>query len=222
MVDRRNISPQARIELESLASEVRQFSATLPPTYVLNERNFFLRAYTPERTTYIMLHVWWNLCYCDLYRFTIPGFHEALPDEILSDLPSEFLKHCRERCLKHAVDVSNIFESILKLGGDIFITDTALAICSLQCARIVTSLGPLVDEPLQRGDIVKKCTACSEILQKHSELYPTSRLLVSLRSLIISRLTIEQRSKIQEIVRSAERDVRRESDELMYVRFGLS
>ncbi|KAH9210428.1 hypothetical protein DL95DRAFT_307997 [Leptodontidium sp. 2 PMI_412] len=222
MVDRRNISPQARRELESLASEVRQFSATLPPTYVLNERNFFLRAYTPERTTYIMLHVWWNLCYCDLYRFTIPGFHEALPDEILSDLPSEFLKHCRERCLKHAVDVSNIFESILKLGGDIFITDTALAICSLQCARIGTSLGPLVDEPLQRGDIVKKCTACSEILQKHSELYPTSRLLVSLRGLIISRLTIEQRSKIQEIVRSAERDVRRESDELMYVRFGLS
>jgi hypothetical protein len=179
MVDRKNITPEARLELEFLASEVQHFSTTLPLTYVLNERNFFLRAYAPERTTYIMLHVWWNLCYCDLYRFTIPGFHEALPDEVLSSLPIDFLKHCRESCLKHAVDVSNIFESILKLGKDIFITDTALAICSLQCARIITSLGPLVDEALERSFIVKKSTACSDILQRHSEVYPTSRLLVS-------------------------------------------
>lgn len=179
MVDRRNIIPQARVELESLASEVEQFSTTLSPTYLLNERNFFLRAYTPERTTYVMLHVWWNLCYCDLYRFTILGFHEALPDEILSSLPSEFLKHCRERCLKHAIDVTNIFEGILKLGRDIFITDTALAICALQCARIISSLGLLVDEPLEKAEVVKMCTACCEILQRHSELYPTCRLLVS-------------------------------------------
>lgn len=178
-MDRRNITPEARLELESLANEVLHFSTTLPLIYVLNERNFYLRAYTPERTTYIMLHVWWNLCYCDLYRFTIPGFHEALPDEVLSSLPADFLNHCRERCLKHAVEVANIFESILKLGKDIFITDTALAICSLQCARIITSLGPLVDEALERSFIVKKVTACSDILQMHSEIYPTSRLLVS-------------------------------------------
>lgn len=200
MVDRRNITPDARLELESLANEVQQFSTTLPPTYVLNERNVFLRAYTPERTTYIMLHVWWNLCYCDLYRFTIPGFHEALPDEVLSNLPTDFLERCRERCLKHAVDVANIFESILKLGRDIFITDTALSICALQCARIITSLGPLVEEPLEKPVIVKKSMACSDILQRHSELYPTSRLL---------------RGKIQEIVRAAERDIRRESDEIV-------
>ncbi|KAK0111361.1 hypothetical protein ONS95_001723 [Cadophora gregata] len=200
MVDRQNITPQARLELESLASEVQHFSTALPPTYALNERNFFLRAYTPERTTYIMLHVWWNLCYCDLYRFTIPGFHEALPDEILSGLTSNFLKDCRERCLKHAVDVANIFESILRLGRDIFITDTALGICALQCARIITSLGPLVDEAMERSVIVKKSMACSDILQRHTELYPTSRLL---------------KGKIEEIVRAAERDIRRESDQLI-------
>ncbi|KAL2065607.1 hypothetical protein VTL71DRAFT_3277 [Oculimacula yallundae] len=200
MVDRRNITSQARVELDALASEVQYFSATLPPTYLMNERNFFLRAYTPERTTYIMLHVWWNMCYCDLYRFTIPGFHEALPDEILSELPSEFLRQSREQCLTHAVDVSNIFESVLRLGRDIFITDTALAICALQCSRIITSLGPLVYEQMDRAEIVKKSMNCSDILQRHAELYPTSRIL---------------RGKIQGIIQSAERDIRRESDELL-------
>ncbi|CZT04648.1 uncharacterized protein RCO7_05531 [Rhynchosporium graminicola] len=183
MVDRRNITPQAQVELDSLANEVQQFSTNLPPTYLMNQRNFLLRAYTPERTTYIMLHVWWNMCYCDLYRFTIPGFHEALPDEVLSNLPANFLKHCRERCLQHAVDIANIFASILNLGRDLYITDTALAICALQCARIIISLGPLVEEKMERGKIIEKSTACSDILQQHSELYPTSRLLVKFRKL---------------------------------------
>lgn len=166
-----------------------------------------------------MLHVWWNLCYCDLYRFTIPGFHEALPDEILNNLPAEFLKHCHEHCLKHAVDVANIFESILKLGKDIFITDTALAICALQVARIITSLGPAVDEPLDRSDIVRKSMACSDILQRHVEIYPTPRLLVRtflLETCYRRYLTMYQRSKIQELVRSAERNVR-EPEQFEYV-----
>ncbi|CZT46601.1 uncharacterized protein RSE6_07053 [Rhynchosporium secalis] len=146
MVDRRNITPQAQVELDSLANEIQQFSTNLPPTYLMNQRNFLLRAYTPE------------------------------------------------------LDIANIFASILNLGRDLYITDTALAICALQCARIIISLGPLVEEKMERGKIIEKSTACSDILQQHSELYPTSRLL---------------KGKIQEIIRSSECSTPRESDKIL-------
>ncbi|KAH7317584.1 hypothetical protein BKA65DRAFT_483067 [Rhexocercosporidium sp. MPI-PUGE-AT-0058] len=68
----------------------------------------------------------------------------------------------------------------------------------------ITSLDPPVDEPLQRVDNARRSAACSDILRRHMELYPTSSLL---------------RGKIQEIVRSAEHNVRQEPNE--YFRWDL-
>lgn len=124
-----------------------------------------------------MFHIWWHQCHCDLYRFTIPGFREALPVEELGNLSLGFASYCREKCLEHAMGVSTVLAMMLELEKDVFIPDPSLAICAFHSARIIFHLGQPEFGNLARSDLVDALTACSKILNKQSEIYPTTNLL---------------------------------------------
>jgi hypothetical protein len=186
-VDRKLFTTQSQFSCEDLFAEVEAFGSRIPQTYLWNERNLFLRIYTPEKTTFVMLHIWWHICYCDLYRFAIPGFHEALPDEVLSSLPSDYLKACQERCLEHAIIISDMINSVKSIDSDVFITDTALGICVTQVARIIFFLGPIVSIPLEKADIAMRIATCLGLLSKPAELYHTTRLLVNINPFLTTK-----------------------------------
>lgn len=164
-------------ELKSLEEELGALHRTLPPGSIFTTKNLFLRAYTPRRTTFVMFHIWMHQCHCDLYRFTIPGFREALPADELRSLPTAFTSYCRRQCLKHALGVSKVISSVIDLGKDIFITDPSLAICAFHSARIIFRLGQPDLENLATSEVVTSLAACSQILDTQAEIYPTTKLL---------------------------------------------
>ncbi|TIC89785.1 putative transcriptional regulatory protein [Colletotrichum higginsianum] len=163
--------------LKGLVGELDALRRSLPPQFTFDKKNLFLRAYTPQRTPYVMFHTWWHQCQCDMYRFTIPGLREGLPLEELRCLPADFVAYCRNQCLEHALAVANIMATVTEMGRDIFITDPALVMCTFHSARVISRLGSAQFANLPRDVLIAKLKSCSDILETPAEIYPTTKLL---------------------------------------------
>ncbi|KAH6677830.1 hypothetical protein F5X68DRAFT_270231 [Plectosphaerella plurivora] len=168
--------PECLVAVESIERELRELRASLPPTYLFDHKNFFLRAYTPTRTPFLMLHAWWHQTHCDLYRFVIPGFREGLPAAEIAQLPTPFVAACRANCLSHALSVSRVLDMAKQAGVDI-IADPCLAMCAFHSARIISRLGqpPLGDVP--KLELVRRLAACAAALEEQAGMYPTTGIL---------------------------------------------
>ncbi|KAF9777112.1 hypothetical protein IL306_004624 [Fusarium sp. DS 682] len=165
------------LEVESIENELRQFSASLPARYHLDPGAFSLRAFSPSRTPFLMLHTWWHQTHCDLFRFTIPGFREGLPTAEILQMSPEFTAACREKCLYHAVSVSKILEMPKVVGGSELISDPSMAMCAFHSARIISRLGqyPLGDMP--QAELIAQLNACSTALEDQAGILPTTAIL---------------------------------------------
>ncbi|KAF4341953.1 transcriptional regulatory [Fusarium beomiforme] len=165
-------------EVDSIENELRQFSVSLPSRYHLDPSAFSLRAFSPSRTPFLMLHAWWHQTHCDLFRFTIPGFREGLPTAEILQLSPQFAVSSREKCLYHAVSVSKILEIPKEVGGSELISDPSIAMCAFHSARIISRLGqyPMGDMP--QPELVARLTACSEALQEQAAILPTTAILM--------------------------------------------
>ncbi|KAI4860269.1 hypothetical protein F4820DRAFT_117364 [Hypoxylon rubiginosum] len=120
-----------------LSEELAGFNDHLPASFKFSESNLQLRAYSPRLCVYIMIHVWWRQCYCDLYRMFIVGLKEALPQSGLNRLDPQFVSYCARQCYEHAFAMADIFKLVLSLDGGLPVTDLDLPVCAYQCARIV-------------------------------------------------------------------------------------
>ncbi|KAF5024521.1 hypothetical protein F66182_3461 [Fusarium sp. NRRL 66182] len=165
------------VAVASVENELQQFSASLPARYHLDSTAFSLRAFSPSRTPFLMLHAWWHQTHCDLFRFTIPGFREGLPTDEILQMSPEYTASCREKCLSHAVSVSRVLEIPKMVGGSELISDPSMAMCAFHSARIISRLGqyPMGDMP--QMELVTRLTACSEALEEQSAILPTSAVL---------------------------------------------
>ncbi|KAH7146605.1 hypothetical protein B0J13DRAFT_473461 [Dactylonectria estremocensis] len=163
--------------VEEIQRQLEVFHQNLPTECQFSQRNFILRAYTPSRTTWLMMHVWWHQTHCDLYRFTIPGFREGLSASQLAKLPQDYSSACWEKCLTHALSVSCILETGDKAGVDI-ITDPSLAICAFHSARIISRLGQYPLGSMSQEELVRRMSACSNALKKQAQVYPRSEVLM--------------------------------------------
>ncbi|UNI18505.1 hypothetical protein JDV02_004772 [Purpureocillium takamizusanense] len=120
----------------SLHSELDDFANRLPASFQFSENSLRLRAYSPRICVFIMIHVWWRQCHCDLYRIALSGFRDALPRPILDSLDDSFIQHCQRQCLDHSLAMVSIFSTMQKLGAKP-VADLDLALCAYQCARML-------------------------------------------------------------------------------------
>ncbi|EEU35061.1 uncharacterized protein NECHADRAFT_44807, partial [Fusarium vanettenii 77-13-4] len=133
----RKLSEASLTAVQSIENELQRFGNSLPERYKFDAKAFSLRAFSPSRTPFLMLHAWWHQTHCDLFRFAIPGFREGLPVTEISQLSPEFSTSCREKCLSHALAVSRILETPKLVGGADLISDPSLAMCAFHSARII-------------------------------------------------------------------------------------
>lgn len=120
-----------------LSDELAGFNDHLPSSFKFSESNLQLRAYSPRLCVYIMIHVWWRQCHCDLYRMFLAGLKEALPQSGLNRLDPQFLSYCVRQCYEHALAMTDVFKLILSLDGGLPVTDLDLPGCAYQCARLI-------------------------------------------------------------------------------------
>ncbi|RSL94322.1 hypothetical protein CEP52_012716 [Fusarium oligoseptatum] len=173
----RKLSQDSLTAVQSIENELQRFSSSLPERYRFDVKSFSLRAFSPSRTPFLMLHAWWHQTHCDLFRFAIPGFREGLPIAEISQLSPEFATSCREKCLAHALSVSRILETPKLVGGADLISDPSLAMCAFHSARIISRLGQHPMGNLPQDELVARLSSCADALEEQSTIYPTSAIL---------------------------------------------
>lgn len=120
----------------SLHRELEDFAAQLPVSFQFSENSLRLRAYSPRICVFVMIHIWWRQCHCDLYRLGLVGLREALSTQVLDTFDRSFIEHCQRQCVDHAMAMASIFSSMQKLKAKP-VADLDLGICAYQCARML-------------------------------------------------------------------------------------
>ncbi len=101
-----------------------------------------LRTYSPRLGVFLMTHVWWEQCHCELYRVVAlaglqPRQSDALPAAAAAGLGPPFVDHCRRQALAHARAMADMFSLLLTLDSGVPVTDLDLPVCLYQCARML-------------------------------------------------------------------------------------
>jgi hypothetical protein len=140
-----------------------------------------VRAYSQTFTGYFMPHVWWHQCHCDLYRIMMPRFGEAVSREILLKTPTPFVRHCQQLSLEHAVELSRLTSEVHCASNKRFVTDSAVAMCMYQWARIIVQAvcNENLAFGLMKGDLLARMKVFPDFLSKLSTIFPSVDMIVS-------------------------------------------
>lgn len=152
----------------TLHQELDDFAAQLPASFQFSDNSLHLRAYSPRLCVFVMIHLWWRQCHCDLYRIGLVGLRDALPRTVLENFPESFLEHCQRQCIDHSIAIVNIFSATQKLHAQM-VADIDLAMCAYQCTRILTYAHHINAEKFDLGaDVVmERANICMQAIKEY-------------------------------------------------------
>lgn len=182
----------------SLAQELDAFNGRLPASFKYNQNNLRLRMYSPRLCVFGMVHIWWRQCHMDLYRLAMPGMVEALPENIIQRLDSNFLRSCQQQCIMHANAMAEIFADMLALDTGMPVTDIDLPLCAYQSARVLhyAYLLPGVYIEILPESIETKTATCLKIVQSCCNECPAVKTIkLDLERLIQGRTSLSTSSR---------------------------
>ncbi|KAI1632591.1 hypothetical protein F4809DRAFT_656144 [Biscogniauxia mediterranea] len=169
-----------------LAQELKGFNDHLPASFKFSESNLQLRAYSPRLCVFIMIHVWWRQCHCDLYRLVLAGLKEALPQSSINRLEPQFVSHCARQCFEHALAMAEIFRLALALDGGLPVTDLDLPVCAYQCARMLYFAFQMNNGEfhLTADQVFEHATRCLQIAKSMGHIPAGAAIVADLEKLI--------------------------------------
>lgn len=85
---------------------------------------------------FLMVHVWYHQCGCDLFGNWIQDRGAASADDPNGPALVEFLQKCRDRSLYHAQQISRLLEKMLRVEPDHLFRDPWLSFCILDSVTI--------------------------------------------------------------------------------------
>ncbi|CAJ2507126.1 Uu.00g083120.m01.CDS01 [Anthostomella pinea] len=172
--------------IKVLSAELSGFNDHLPASFKFSESNLQLRAYSPRLCVFIMIHVWWRQCHCDLYRIVLTGLKEALPRTSVNRLEPQFVSFCARQCFEHALAIAEIFRLILALDGGLPVTDLDLPVCAYQCARMLYFAYQMNNGEihLTAGQVLEHANRCLQIAKSMNHLPAGAAIVADLEKLI--------------------------------------
>ncbi|EFQ34858.1 hypothetical protein CGRA01v4_04231 [Colletotrichum graminicola] len=151
-------------QLEAFAKELADFAERLPVSFRWSDNSLRLRAYSPRLCVFIMIHVWWRQCNCDLFRIGLVGLRDSLSRSTSERLGPGFIARCQRQCFEHAMEMSNMFTSIKQLDH-YPVADLDMPVCAYQCIRMLYYIYHLnAEEYGLTPDILrKKASVCLDV-----------------------------------------------------------
>ncbi|KAI1335286.1 hypothetical protein F5Y15DRAFT_255905 [Xylariaceae sp. FL0016] len=177
--------------IKVLAQELNGFNDHLPASFKFSESNLQLRAYSPRLCVFIMIHVWWRQCHCDLYRIVLSGLKESLPRSSINRLEPHFVSYCARQCFDHALAMAEIFRLVLSLDGGLPVTDLDLPVCAYQCARMLYFAYQMNNGEVQltADQVLEHANRCLQIAKSMSHLPAGAAIVADLEKLICRGLS---------------------------------
>lgn len=120
---------------KELQAELDAFKNRLPTAFRWTTSNLRLRAYHPRLCVFLMTHIWWRQCHCDLYRIVLVGRRESLSRRVIAMLDPALVKHCQTQCFEHAKAMAEMFTQVTQYDKGVPISDLDLPVCVYQCVN---------------------------------------------------------------------------------------
>ncbi|KAI8943858.1 hypothetical protein NX059_001830 [Plenodomus lindquistii] len=129
-------SPDQSLEkFKAFEKELRAIAVSIPAHLQFCDHVCYLRASSPERTTFIVFHIYIHHCHCELYRLLNPGYREALPAPVIGMTSPELVSYAQAKCLEHAVSIGDIIRMIHEMIKDaLFVTDPSVFVLLYQAS----------------------------------------------------------------------------------------
>ncbi|KAG6356018.1 hypothetical protein INS49_015403 [Diaporthe citri] len=171
---------------EELQDDLNAFEGRLPPQFKWNEANLRLRAYHPRLCVYLMTHIWWEQCHCDLYRIALVGRRESLSKEAISRLDPAFVKYCQRQCFEHAKAMAEMLDMVLQKG--VPVSDLDLPVLGYQCANtLYYTLASCGDEyGLSHASVAEMAATCLKVVKQSAPGPAAAAIAEALEKLIES------------------------------------
>lgn len=165
---------------EEFQAELDAFEGRLPGPFRWTSSNLRLRAYHPRLCVYLMTHVWWRQCHCDLYRIALVGRRESLSRKAIGMLDPAFVKHCQTQCFEHAQAMADMFALVTQFEKGVPVSDLDLPVCVYQCANtLYYTLAACPDDfALSPASVADMAINCLKIV-KQSAPGPAAAAIVS-------------------------------------------
>ncbi|KAL1849150.1 hypothetical protein Daus18300_013355 [Diaporthe australafricana] len=169
---------------EELRDDLKAFEGRLPPSFKWTEANLRLRAYHPRLCVYLMTHIWWEQCHCDLYRIALVGRRDSLPKEAIARLDPAFVKYCQRQCFEHAKAMAEMLDMVLQKG--VPVSDLDLPVLCYQCANtLYYTLASCGDEyGLSHASVSEMAATCLKVVRQSSPGPAAAAIAEALEKLI--------------------------------------
>ncbi|KAH6645251.1 hypothetical protein BKA67DRAFT_595694 [Truncatella angustata] len=113
---------------------------------------------------FMMLHLSWNQCFCDMYRQFLSGYSEAAPSPVLAGVPLANRQMMQQRCLEHAENNIQIVTDFWNNCGRSSILERDIAVCAFEAARIVLFLASVSSNRPLMDTAIRKARLCLDFV----------------------------------------------------------
>ncbi|UZP36832.1 hypothetical protein NXS19_004648 [Fusarium pseudograminearum] len=147
--------------------ELNNYQSQLPTQFQSSTRNIQLHAHSSSLSSFLSIHVHWHMAHCNIYRLTMEGLVEALPQPTLTALDQEFVRSCQIRCYESAIELAKILQAVLAVKPDGVALDLDIAVSVYQCFRILAHANytlNIIPEDMAEG-IKAYCQVCMDFLE---------------------------------------------------------
>lgn len=167
-------------EFQSLDAEIDLIEQQLPADLKWTKTNLQQRMYSPNLSSFVMLHTWRIQCKCDLYRLTVPVSKHCVSDIALANTAFDYAQSLRLKCLDSAIELTKLWAEVLDLGLEKPVYDPAISGCAHQCAQILAAI-PDQSRTMTTGQESRMAAilVCQLILEPIKEIFPKAKILVS-------------------------------------------
>ncbi|KAI1413067.1 fungal-specific transcription factor domain-containing protein [Hypoxylon sp. FL1857] len=120
--------------IQRFEEELRSLRATLRPLDQYSVSNLISCRWQAQ---FLMLHMSWHQCHCDLYRLGLDGYSEAAPSPVLVAIHLRDRVAMQFKCLEHAESIIRIVSDFSSYGDGECLLERDAAVCAFESARLV-------------------------------------------------------------------------------------
>ncbi|OBT58160.1 hypothetical protein VE04_01126 [Pseudogymnoascus sp. 24MN13] len=144
-----------------VVKELEDWRKKLPPNMTFEERHMYTFRTSRHLDMFLMVHVWYHQCGCDLFGSWIQDRGATSDDDPNAPALAEFFQKCRDRCLYHAQQISHLLEKVLRVEPDHLFRDPWLGFCILDSVTIQLANETIQQQPTS----AESCREMSQLLK---------------------------------------------------------
>jgi hypothetical protein len=165
-----------------VVKELEDWRKKLPPNMTFEERHMYTFRTSRHLDMFLMVHVWYHQCGCDLFGSWIQDRGATSDDDPNAPALAEFFQKCRDRCLYHAQQISRLLEKVLRVEPDHLFRDPWLSFCILDSVTIQLANETIQQQPTS----AESCREMSQLLKINIKALANTKETIILADKVVS------------------------------------